>query len=76
VATDPQVRASGALVQVENAQGGFGDSPAAPAQFPGVDLSRRPPPPGLGQHTREVLAELGYGPEAIEAMLQTGAADA
>jgi len=76
VATDPQVRASGALVQVENAQGGFGDSPAAPAQFPGVDLSRRPPPPGLGQHTREVLAELGYGPEAIEAMLQTGAAGA
>ncbi|MGQ3018386.1 CaiB/BaiF CoA transferase family protein [Phenylobacterium sp.] len=74
VAADPQVRASGALVQVENAQGGFGDSPAAPAQFPGVDLSRRPPPPGLGQHTREVLAELGYGPEAINAMLEAGAA--
>ena len=74
VAADPQVRASGALVQVENAEGGFGDSPAAPAQFPGVDLSRRPSAPGLGQHTRAILTELGYGPEAVEAMIAAGAA--
>ena len=76
VAADPQVRASGALVQVENGEGGYGDSPAAPAQFPGVDLSRRPPAPGLGQHTRAILTELGYGPDAVEAMIAAGAAGA
>ncbi|MDP1616728.1 CaiB/BaiF CoA-transferase family protein [Phenylobacterium sp.] len=74
VATDPQVRAAGALVEVEDGRGGFGDSPAAPAQFPGVETTRRPPPPGLGQHTAEVLSEIGYSAEEIEAMRASGAA--
>jgi len=74
VAADPQVRAAGALVEVEDGRGGFGDSPAAPAQFPGVEASRRPPPPGLGQHTDEVLLEIGYSATEIEAMRASGAA--
>ena len=45
-----------------------------------VKLSRTPgdanraPGPGLGEHTREVLAALGYGAEEIEALLSSGAA--
>jgi alpha-methylacyl-CoA racemase len=45
-----------------------------------VKLSRTPgdanraPGPGLGEHTREVLASLGYGSEEIEALLSSGAA--
>jgi alpha-methylacyl-CoA racemase len=45
-----------------------------------VKLSRTPgdanraPGPGLGEHTREVLASLGYGLEEIEALLSSGAA--
>ena len=45
-----------------------------------VKLSRTPgdanrgPGPGLGEHTREVLAGLGYGPEEIAALLESGAA--
>ena len=34
----------------------------------------RPPPPALGAHTREVLAEIGYAEAEIEAMIETGAA--
>ena len=39
-------------------------TPADPVRAPG---------PGLGEHTREVLAEIGYPPEEIEALLESGA---
>lgn len=74
VAADPQIAAAGAFVEIEDGQGGTYRSPAAPARFPGADADRRPPAPRLGEHTREVLAELGYGASEIEAMFAEGAA--
>jgi crotonobetainyl-CoA:carnitine CoA-transferase CaiB-like acyl-CoA transferase len=74
VAADPQVAASGALVQVEDGEGGSYPSPAAPMRFPGADVAVRPRSPTLGEHTRQVLAELGYDAQAIEAMFEAGAA--
>jgi crotonobetainyl-CoA:carnitine CoA-transferase CaiB-like acyl-CoA transferase len=74
VAADPQVMASGALVQVEDGRGGTYLSPAAPARFPGADATVRPRSPTLGEHTREVLGELGYSDAEVEAMLSAGAA--
>ena len=44
-----------------------------------IKLSRTPadpgraPGPGLGEHTREVLAEAGYSDAEIEALLESGA---
>lgn len=74
VAADPQAAAAGAFIDVEDGQGGTFRSPAAPARFPGADATVRPRAPKLGEHTREVLAELGYGETAIDAMLVAGAA--
>jgi len=74
VAADPQVAASGALVQVEDGEGGTYPSPAAPIRFPGADAKVRPASPTLGEHTRQVLAELGYDAGQIEAMVAAGAA--
>jgi alpha-methylacyl-CoA racemase len=34
---------------------------------------RRAPGPGLGEHTRDVLAEAGYPPEEIDALHESGA---
>jgi crotonobetainyl-CoA:carnitine CoA-transferase CaiB-like acyl-CoA transferase len=44
-----------------------------------VKLSRTPgapagPGPGLGEHTRDVLASLDYSNEEINALLESGAA--
>jgi crotonobetainyl-CoA:carnitine CoA-transferase CaiB-like acyl-CoA transferase len=73
VAADPQVAAT-ALVQVEDGEGGTYPSPAPPIRFPGADVAVRPRSPTLGEHTRQVLAELGYEAKAIEAMFESGAA--
>ncbi len=74
VAADPQVAAAGGFIDVEDGQGGTFRSPAAPARFPGYDATVRPRAPRLGEHTREVLAELGYGEAQIDAMVAAGAA--
>jgi formyl-CoA transferase/CoA:oxalate CoA-transferase len=48
-----------------------------PALKPAIELGETPgaiagPPPLLGQHSAEVLAEIGYGEEEIEQMLADG----
>jgi crotonobetainyl-CoA:carnitine CoA-transferase CaiB-like acyl-CoA transferase len=74
VANDPQVAAAGAFLEVDDGQGGTYRSPAAPVRFPGADATHRPAAPRLGEHTRQVLAELGYDEARIEAMIAAGAA--
>ncbi len=74
VAADPQIAAAGAFVDIEDGAGGTYRSVAAPARFPGADATSRPRSPGLGEHTRSVLAEIGYGEAEVEAMIESGAA--
>ena len=74
VAADPQAAAAGAWVEVEDGQGGTYRSPAAPALFPGAEMSVRPAYPAIGQHTKTVLGELGYSAQEIDAMIAEGAA--
>ncbi|WP_296459168.1 CaiB/BaiF CoA-transferase family protein [Phenylobacterium sp.] len=74
VAADPQIAAAGAFIEIEDGQGGTFRSVAAPARFPGADVAVRPRSPKLGEHTRDVLKELGYADADIDAMYETGAA--
>jgi crotonobetainyl-CoA:carnitine CoA-transferase CaiB-like acyl-CoA transferase len=46
----------------------------APYHFDGEPVRARLAPPLLGQQTTEILAEVGYSPEEIEALITSGAA--
>ena len=70
---DEQFWASGAVVQVEDESGSWAEL-ATPADFDGSPPVPRGPAPRLGQHTREVLAELDYDAATIDELLSTGTA--
>ena len=67
VAQDPQVHAAGAIVQTPSRVGGESfRAPASPARFPGTDDGPKGPAPNPGEHTREILKDLGYSDDNIE----------
>jgi crotonobetainyl-CoA:carnitine CoA-transferase CaiB-like acyl-CoA transferase len=45
-----------------------------PYHLSGAEIDVRLPPPLLGQHTEEVLCEVGYSEEEITELLASGAA--
>ena len=70
VAIDPQVMAAGGIVNMPTrVPGETIPSPGGPARFVGIDDGPKGPGPALGQHTREVLASVGYSASQIEAAL-------
>jgi len=73
-AADPLAEAAGCFVDITDADGVSFRQPASPARFPGADDGPKRPAPKLGQHTREVLAEAGFGDAAIDRLIAEGAA--
>ncbi len=69
---DPVVRQSGALREVSGPDGSV-TLVATPADFYATPVAPRGLSPELGQHTEEVLLELGYDWERIVALKERGA---
>jgi crotonobetainyl-CoA:carnitine CoA-transferase CaiB-like acyl-CoA transferase len=70
-AADVQVAANGYVVGVEGATRRY-PLVASPAQFDGAPPRLRPAP-GHGEHTDEVLAELGFGTDEVLRLKELGA---
>lgn len=70
---DPMVRQSGAFVDVPGADSETTEMVATPADFSGTQWEARRMPPELGQHTEEVLLEMGYDWEEIVELKEKGA---
>ena len=69
---DRQVAANGYLVDLERADGSAVRVVSSPAQFNGEPIAGRWAAPDLGQHTDELLADLGWDAERIAAARADG----
>lgn len=72
LADHPQIRANGLLVEDEHPTAGRLRQPRPAARFEATPAALRRPAPTLGQHSDEVLAELGYAPAEIAALREAG----
>ena len=72
IAADKSLRASGTIVEVDHKQRGKYLTIGSPIKFSDMDVEVTGSPL-LGEHTDEILQELGYDPEKIEEMHQSGA---
>jgi crotonobetainyl-CoA:carnitine CoA-transferase CaiB-like acyl-CoA transferase len=70
---DAQTLARNMIVQLEHPALGVARSIGNPIKFSETPVSYRLPPPMLGEHTSEVLRELGYSEEEVQAMSNSSA---
>ncbi len=72
VVADPQAEAAGAWVDVPVAEGGTARMVATPVDFSDTRWAPSGASPECGQHTEEVLLELGWDWERIGTLKETG----
>ncbi len=68
---DPQLRSRGMIQEMEHPDLGQITMIAPPFHFSETPCSLRRPPPAHGQHSEELLTELGYSAAEIDSLRQT-----
>ena len=71
---DPDNRAAGLVASYEHIEWGKFEQPGALWYFGDMTLKHELAPPTLGQHTVEILSELGVSSDSIDALLADGVA--
>jgi crotonobetainyl-CoA:carnitine CoA-transferase CaiB-like acyl-CoA transferase len=67
---DPQLNAGGRMLDIAFPNGVRAKIPRLPVEIGDHDMALRRQAPAIGEHTNEVLAELGLKPSEIEALRQ------
>jgi crotonobetainyl-CoA:carnitine CoA-transferase CaiB-like acyl-CoA transferase len=70
---DPQAQARDMILEVDHPVAGRVKTLGHPVKFSETPASVRRAAPVLGQHSREILQEAGYGTAQIESMIAAGA---
>jgi formyl-CoA transferase len=73
VINDPQVKANDIIVPLQGAGDKLTSTNSSPIQVHGVTKVPARRAPGLGEHTDEVLQELGFDADSIEGLRASGA---
>jgi crotonobetainyl-CoA:carnitine CoA-transferase CaiB-like acyl-CoA transferase len=69
---DPQLNAAGRMLEVAFGESLSAKLPRLPVEIDGHDLGLRRQPPAIGEHSAEILSELGLAGSQIEALSQRG----
>ena len=69
---DPHLAATGFWQKVEHPDLGTLRLPGIPAQFSKTPGAIRRAPPALGEHSVEILTEIGYGREEVDTLIKAG----
>ena len=70
VERDPQVAFNRMIMDVEHPDAGGVKLLSHPVRYDGKAPAVNRPPPRVGEHSREVLAEIGYGEAEIDALVK------
>ena len=72
IAADPQIAHNGTMIEYDHPTEGHVRTPGFPIKFEQTPSTVRRGAPLTGEHSREILSELGYDDERIEALLSAG----
>lgn len=69
---DPQIEANKMVLEMDHKDAGVLKMLGVPVRLHNTPMTLRQSPPDLGEHSREIAAELGYTNEEISGMLKNG----
>ena len=69
----PQIAHRGLVFTLEHPKAGTVEQVRTPIRISGCERKEHTPPPGFGQHTEEILGELGYNDAEIAQLREKGA---